>query len=214
MKRTVKVKDTSVKTNIGLIKSKHEQLGQIFDLLEQFPYTEYMSLANASGVYNIDRKLRMPCIYRIPFNLAQSKFYEWNNHTDTYDIPANIRESDIDKDKSFIEIYLDVGINAKVQIYGKLQRLAGCVRTKDNEYYWFDNYKHDNLHDNVTPFRIINRAMKANKGRKYGVTYSTTDMDWFKSVIGDMVTALYKDNTKLAMIAAHNMTVGKAISLL
>lgn len=209
MKRTVKAKDTSIKTNIGLIKSKHEQLGQIFDLLEQFPYTEYMSLANVNGVYNTGRKLRMPCIYRIPFNLSQSKFYEWNDNTDIYDIPVNIKKSDIVKDESYIVISLDVGINAKGQIYGKLQRLAGSIRAK-NEYYWFGR----NPHDNVTPFRIIDRAMEANKGRKYGVTYSTTDMDWFKSVIGDMVTALYKDNTKLAMIAAHNMTVGKAISLL
>lgn len=210
MKRTEKVKDKSIKTNIGLIKRKHELLGQIFDLLEQFPYTEYLSLANANSAYNTGEKLRMPCIYRIPFKLVQSRFYAWNQNKHIYDIPVNIRASDIDKDRSFIEIDLDVGINAKGQIYGKLRGLYGGIRAKNDEHYWFGQ----NPHDNVTPFRIIGRAMEANKGKKNSMTYSTTDMDWFKSVIGDMVTALYNDSTKLAKTAAYNMTVGKAISLL
>lgn len=188
------------------VKSNAENAIKLMDKLNGFPYKKYLK-ANVSTVFT-NKKSVIRCQYVLPFNVNESWFQKYNWDMQKY-MPLKLTKNDI-KDMSHIEIDFYTGINAKGQLFYKLDNLYTLIRDKTG--YWIDCAIEDDC-GHLSVFGIINKVIEDSKNekKKTGITYSTTNYELFKDHMKLIVDAFLADDLKMATIAANNLTVGKML---
>ena len=179
------------------------------DKLNDLPYKKYLK-ANVSSVFT-NKKSVIKCQYVLPYRVNESWFQKYNWDTEKH-TPVKLTKNHI-KDKSYIEIVFCTGINAKGQLFYKLDKLCTVIWDKSDD--WVDFAKEDDC-GHTSAFWIINKIIEDSKNekKKTGITYSTTNYELFKDHMKQIVDAFLADSLKMATIAANNITVGKMLDTL